>query len=149
MKDLAAGERLGRKFTCAPFIPHGRGLRYINSFIESHCKNVTECSLGFHRSANMNSYIGMDRILLYFLGNIIISIDSPMVWIVSYKSPLLKFDMQLSLSDLNGPKYNVGCLPIAILLTLFNPTNSNWKCLFYIRVHVHCKTRAESLKSDK
>ena len=26
MKDLAAGERLGRKFTCAPFIPHGRGL---------------------------------------------------------------------------------------------------------------------------
>ena len=27
MKDLAAGERLGRKFTCAPFIPHGRGLK--------------------------------------------------------------------------------------------------------------------------
>ena len=27
MKDLAAGERLGRKFTCAPFIAHGRGLR--------------------------------------------------------------------------------------------------------------------------
>ena len=26
MKDLAAGDRLGRKFTCAPFIPHGRGL---------------------------------------------------------------------------------------------------------------------------
>ena len=26
VKDLAAGERLGRKFTCAPFIPHGRGL---------------------------------------------------------------------------------------------------------------------------
>ena len=30
MKDLAAGERLGRKFTCAPFIPHGRGLRKLN-----------------------------------------------------------------------------------------------------------------------
>ena len=27
MKDLAAGERLGRKFTFSPFIPHGRGLR--------------------------------------------------------------------------------------------------------------------------
>ena len=26
MKDLAAGERLGRKFTCTLFIPHGRGL---------------------------------------------------------------------------------------------------------------------------
>ena len=26
VNDLAAGERLGRKFTCAPFIPHGRGL---------------------------------------------------------------------------------------------------------------------------
>ena len=26
MNDLAAGERLGRKFTCVPFIPHGRGL---------------------------------------------------------------------------------------------------------------------------
>ena len=47
----------------------------------------------------MNSYIRMDRILLYFLGNII-SIDLHMVWIVSYKSPLLKVDMQLSLSDL-------------------------------------------------
>ena len=30
MKDLAAVERLGRKFTSAPFIPHGRGLREIN-----------------------------------------------------------------------------------------------------------------------
>ena len=27
VNDLAAGERLGRKFTCAPFIPHGRGLK--------------------------------------------------------------------------------------------------------------------------
>ena len=27
MKDLVAGERLGRKFTCGPFIPHGRGLK--------------------------------------------------------------------------------------------------------------------------
>ena len=26
MKDLAAGERLGRKFTFLPFIAHGRGL---------------------------------------------------------------------------------------------------------------------------
>ena len=26
MKDLAAGERLGRKLTFLPFIPHGRGL---------------------------------------------------------------------------------------------------------------------------
>ena len=26
VNDLAAEERLGRKFTCAPFIPHGRGL---------------------------------------------------------------------------------------------------------------------------
>ena len=25
MKDLAAGERLGRKFTFSPFLPHGRG----------------------------------------------------------------------------------------------------------------------------
>ena len=27
VKDLAAGERLGRKITCAPFIPHGRSLK--------------------------------------------------------------------------------------------------------------------------
>ena len=26
VNDLAAGERLRRKFNCAPFIPHGRGL---------------------------------------------------------------------------------------------------------------------------
>ena len=29
VKDLADGERLGRKFTCAPFIPHGRGLKFL------------------------------------------------------------------------------------------------------------------------
>ena len=40
-----------------------------------------------------------------------------MVCIVSYKSLFLKVHTQLSLSDLNGQKYNVGCLPIAILLT--------------------------------
>ena len=39
MKDLAAGERLGRKVSCAPFIPHGRGLMLFmplkwNSFFE-------------------------------------------------------------------------------------------------------------------
>ena len=34
MNDLAARERLGRKFTCAPFIPHGRGL--INN-CDSYC----------------------------------------------------------------------------------------------------------------
>ena len=33
MKDLAAGERLGRKFTCAPFIPHDRGS---NQIIHTH-----------------------------------------------------------------------------------------------------------------
>ena len=35
-----------------------------------------------------------------------------MVLIVSYKtkSPHLKVDMQLLLSDLKSPKYNVGCL---------------------------------------
>ena len=33
-----------------------------------------------------------------------------MVLIVSFKSPRLKVDMQLSLSDLKSPKYNVGCL---------------------------------------
>ena len=37
MNDLAAGERLGRKFTCAPFIPHGRGL----SGFRGEVKNVS------------------------------------------------------------------------------------------------------------
>ena len=28
VNDLAAGERLGRKLACSPFIPHGQGLNY-------------------------------------------------------------------------------------------------------------------------
>ena len=64
-----------------------------------------------------------------------------MVWIVSYKSPLLKVDMQFLLSDLNGPKDNVGCLPIAILLTQQIPIG-----MFILH---QGKTRAESLKSGK
>ena len=37
MKDLAAGERLGRKFTCVPFIPHGRGLS--ENLPVTYCEN--------------------------------------------------------------------------------------------------------------
>ena len=31
VNDLVSGERLGRKFTCAPFIPHDRGLTTLDS----------------------------------------------------------------------------------------------------------------------
>ena len=34
MKDLDAGERLGRKFTCVRFIPHGRGLTIPETVLE-------------------------------------------------------------------------------------------------------------------
>ena len=57
----------------------------------------------------MNSYIRMDRILLYFLGNSI-SIVSPFLFTYGLNCLRLKGDMQLSLSDLKSPKYNVGCL---------------------------------------